>query len=72
MASCYDLIERKMLRGPCVMGKMYTICDPYLFAMAQWLEQDGVDPARFPRVIDHRRRMSERPEVRKAIAEQLA
>jgi glutathione S-transferase len=46
--------------------------DPYLFAMAQWLEQDGVDPSRFPKVIDHRSRMSERPEVRKAIAEQLA
>jgi glutathione S-transferase len=39
--------------------------------MAQWLEQDGVDPARFPKVIDHRRRMSERPQVRKAIAEEL-
>jgi glutathione S-transferase len=47
-------------------------CDPYLFAMAQWLEQDGVDPSRFPKVIDHRSRMSERPEVRKAIAEQRA
>jgi glutathione S-transferase len=72
VASCYDLIERKMLRGPWVMGEMYTICDPYLFTMAQWLEQDGVDPPRFPKVIDHRSRMSERPEVRKAIAEQLA
>jgi glutathione S-transferase len=72
VASCYDLIERKMLRGPWVMGEMYTICDPYLFTMAQWLEQDGVDPSRFPKVIDHRSRMSERPEVRKAIAEQLA
>ena len=32
----------------------------------------GVDPARIPRVIDHRRRMSERPGVKKAIAEELA
>jgi len=55
-----------------VMGEMYTICDPYLFTMAQWLEQDGVDPSRFPKVIDHRRRMSERPAVQKAIAEELA
>ena len=72
VASCYQLIEEKMLGGPWVMGETYTICDPYLFTMAQWLEQDGVDPSRFPKVIDHRRRMSERPAVRKAIAEELA
>jgi glutathione S-transferase len=72
VASCYDLIERHMLRGPWVMGEMYTICDPYLFTMAQWLEQDGVDPSRFPKVIAHRSRMSEQPEVLKAIAQQLA
>jgi glutathione S-transferase len=72
VASCYQLIEEKMLRGPWVMGETYTICDPYLFTMAQWLEQDGVDPSRFPKVMDHRRRMSERPAVQKAIAEELA
>ena len=72
VSACYDLIEDKMLRQPWVMGETYTICDPYLFTMAQWLEQDGVDPSRFPKVISHRRRMSERPAVRKAIAEQLA
>ena len=72
VASCYQLIEEKMLRGPWVMGETYTICDPYLFTMAQWLEQDGVDPSRFPKVIDHRRRMSERPAVQKVIAEELA
>ena len=68
----FDLIERDMLKGPWVMGEQYTICDPYLFTLAQWLEKDGVDPARIPRVIDHRRRMSERAGVRRAIAQELA
>ena len=72
VSACYELIEANMLRGPWVMGESYTICDPYLFTMAQWLEQDGVDPARFPKVMSHRRRMSERPTVQKAIAEELA
>jgi glutathione S-transferase len=72
VSACYDLIEVNMLRGPWVMGETYTICDPYLFTIAQWLEQDGVDPSRFPKVISHRRRLSERPAVRKAIAEELA
>jgi glutathione S-transferase len=72
VAACYDLIEHKMLGEPWVMGGTYTICDPYLFTIAQWLEQDGVDPSRFPKVVAHRRRMSERPEVQRAISEQLA
>lgn len=65
---CFDLIERDMLVGPWMMGETYTICDPYLFTIAQWLEVDGVDPAQLPRVRDHRRRVSERPAVRAALA----
>ncbi len=72
VAACYELIERRMLGTPWVMGETYTVCDPYLFTMAQWLEGDGVAPSRFPKVIDHRRRMSERPVVQRAIAEELA
>jgi glutathione S-transferase len=72
VGGAFELVEREMLKGPWVMGERYTICDPYLFTLAQWLEADGVDPVRIPRVADHRRRMSGRPGVRKAIAEELA
>jgi len=72
VGAAFELVERDMLKGPWVMGEHYTICDPYLFTLAQWLEADGVEPARIPRVIDHRRRMAERPGVKKAIAEELA
>ena len=44
----------------------------YLFTLAQWIEADGVGPKRIPRVLDHRRRMLERPAVNKAIAQELA
>jgi glutathione S-transferase len=71
VAACYALIEENMFGGPWVVGEHYTVCDPYLFTLAQWMEGDGVDPARFPKVSDHRRRMSERPAVRKAIADEL-
>jgi glutathione S-transferase len=71
VGACYDLIERDMLNGPWVMGDSYTICDPYLFTFAQWLEDDGVDPARIPKVCEHRSRMSERFSVRKAISDEL-
>ena len=71
VGACYELIERKMLRGPWVMGDSYTICDPYLFTVAQWMEGDSIDPSRFPKVRDHRERMSERAAVRRAIAVEL-
>jgi len=68
VGECFRLIEREMLKGPWVMGETFTICDPYLFTLAQWLELDGVSPGDVPRVADHRRRMSELPAVRAAIA----
>ena len=71
VAECFDLIEREMFVGPWVMGDSYTICDPYLFTLAQWLETDGVDPARFPKVLDHRQRMSDRTAVKTVLAEEL-
>ena len=70
VGAAFALIEDDMLEGPWVMGKRYTICDPYLFTLAQWMEGDSVDPARFPKVRDHRNRMSERAAVRKAVAEE--
>jgi glutathione S-transferase len=69
VAACYTLIERE-LQGPWVMGEAYSICDPYLFTLSQWLEGDGLDPNSFPKVLNHRRRMAERPAVRKALAEE--
>jgi glutathione S-transferase len=72
VGACYELIENRMFRGPWVMGESYTIADPYLFTLAQWLEDDGVDPSCIRGVIEHRTRMMERPNVKKAIAEELA
>ena len=72
VAECFDLIEREMFIGPWVMGGSNSICDPYLFTLAQWLEADGVDPARFPKVQDHRKRMSERPGVKTALSQESA
>lgn len=71
VGACFDLIEREMFEGPWVMGDAYTICDPYLFTLAQFLEGDGVDPARFPKVLDFRNRMAQRPVVKRALADEL-
>ena len=71
VGECFALIEREMIKGPWVMGQTYGICDMYLFTVAQWLEADGVDLAKLPKVVEHRRRVSELPAVRKVLAEEL-
>jgi glutathione S-transferase len=48
----------------------YTVADPYLFTIATWLADDGVDPAGFPSLQDRTRRMMERPAVRTALEEE--
>jgi len=72
VGASFALIERDMLKGPWVMGEQYTICDPYLFTLAGWLEGDSVDLSKLPRVMAHRQRMSERPAVQKVLAEEKA
>ncbi len=68
VAEAFALIERELLRGPWVIGDRYTISDPYLFTIASWLEGDGVDTAKLPRIMEHRARMLARPAVRKVVA----
>jgi len=65
MTDCYDWIERELLRGPWMMGKNFSVADPYLFTLTIWLMQNGVDLARFPRVADHYQRMLALPAVQK-------
>jgi glutathione S-transferase len=68
VGAAFAVIEDGMLQGPFVMGETYTIADPYLFTLAQWLESDGVDTSRLPRVLEHRERVRARPAVQRALA----
>jgi len=68
MAEAFELIERELFTGPWVMGEQYTVADAYLYTIAGWLQSDGVDPARFPRVLGHSHRMAERPAVQRVLA----
>lgn len=67
VGACYRFLEDHVFVGPYVMGTAYTVADPYLFTLAQWMEGDGVDPSDFPGIAEHRERMSHRPTVVRAI-----
>lgn len=72
MAECFQLIENDLLKGPWVLGEAFSICDGYLFTVARWLEGDGVDMARFPKVHDHFQRVGGRDAVRNVLAREAA
>ena len=67
VSACFAYIEERAFVGPFVMGEDYSIADPYLFTVAQWLEGDGVDPAQFPKVLAHREMMRQRETVQQAL-----
>ncbi len=67
MGDAFALIEEQLLRGPWVLGEQLTVCDYYLFTIAKWLEGDGVDVSRLPRVLEHRARMLADPLVQRVL-----
>jgi glutathione S-transferase len=64
------LVEERLADGrDWVMGRQYTVADPYLYVMARWLERPGAGgSSRFPRIVAHRSRMQSRPAVKKVLA----
>ncbi|HEY8358876.1 MAG TPA: glutathione S-transferase [Ramlibacter sp.] len=72
MADCFALIEERMLQGPWVLGERFSSSDFYLFTVTRWLEGDGVDVNRFPKVAQHLERMNALPVVRKVLADWAA
>jgi len=72
MSACFQLIEDELLTGPFVLGEAFSICDGYLFTLADWLDGVGVEARQFPRVYEHRERIRARPAVSKVLAEVAA
>lgn len=69
LADAFAPIEAEYMRGPWVMGERLSVCDYYLFTIARWLEVDGVDLAKLPRVVEHRTRVAALPLVQRVIAQ---
>ena len=71
MTAALALIETQLPKGPFAMGDRYSVADPFLFTIAQWVEGDGVDPAAVPRIMAHRNMMAARPSVIRALSEDV-
>lgn len=70
MTECCATLEEHLVAGPWVLGSEFSICDPYLFAIAAWLKSDGVDLDQFPKIKNHQVKMLARTSV-KTVMQQL-
>ena len=68
VANCFELIDSELFDGPWVVGNAYTVADPYLFTITQWLPIHGLEAATYPNIHAHAERMLARPAVQAAIA----
>lgn len=67
VADCFELIENELFAGPWVMGETFSIADPYLFTIAQWLPGHRINIARYPKIRAHLNAMQTRPAVKAAL-----
>ena len=72
MADCFRMIEDEFFSGPWAMGAEYTIADPYLFTITQWLPSHKIDSADYPKVHAHHQRMLKRAAVRATLEAETA
>ena len=63
MTACAAFIETEALRGDHVCGDAFTLADPYLYVVCNWLTGDGVTVADFPRITAFLERMDKRSSV---------
>lgn len=68
MTECFAYLEAHYLQGAWALGEQFTVSDAYLFTVATWLKNDGVDIARFPKVQAHQQHMLARPAVQRALS----
>ena len=68
MASCAAMIQDHFFKGPFVLGREYSICDPYLALVTRWLPIDGVSLDDFPVLKEHHEMMLQRPSLKRVSA----
>lgn len=68
MTVCAAYLEAQIV-GPWVAGERYSVVDGYLYTVGSWLEGDGVDMTRFPKLTAYLERVGQRDAVRRAVKE---
>lgn len=61
-------IDARLAKAPWWYGERWSVMDAYLNWVWFRVTGSGIDPALFPHVADHDRRLAERPSVRRTLA----
>jgi glutathione S-transferase len=64
MAACAAYVEAECIRGDYVCGDAFTVADPYLFVVCNWLAGDGVSVSNYPKITAFMERMEARDSVK--------
>ncbi|MBQ0804813.1 MULTISPECIES: glutathione S-transferase family protein [unclassified Sulfitobacter] len=64
MAACATYVETHLLRGTSVLTQGFSIADPYLFVVCNWLEGDGVHLSDYPKIQNFMTMMETRQSVK--------
>ena len=62
-----DRIAARLRSSPFVLGEAYSAVDPYLFAVFGWCRLVGLDPADWPSLVEHSRRVGSRAATQQAL-----
>jgi glutathione S-transferase len=52
------------------MGDVFTVADAYLFVVIRWAKLNGIDLARWPKLVAWAARVGARPAVRKVLEDE--
>jgi len=59
----YSLIEKRLGKGPWLMGEQFTVADAYLLTTLNWTRAAGIDLGKWPALKDYLARARKRPAV---------
>lgn len=67
LATRYAHLDKHFAGNDYLLGKSFSVADPYLFVVSNWAPRVDVDLAPYANVAAFRKRMSERPAVQAAM-----
>ena len=63
----FSWVEKKLGDRPFLLGDTFTVADAYLLTVINWVRPAGLDLTRWPKLLQCRSRLMERPAVRSAL-----
>ena len=67
LATRFAHLDKHFANNDYLMGKSFSVADPYLYTVSNWAPRVDVDLSTFGNVLAYRKRVGERPAVQAAM-----